>query len=154
MLDLFKIASRVAILFGGPQYKYFKDIEVGVDRHTTANFPHFIFKGTYVDDQGNEEHKKFYVIFDFHKDTIIGVDDIEGNARTKHGGRLGKLQDFLNQVDDDHQIWQEMTDIIHKSDIFQVISKAFSDPTPEQKQAFDTSGDNTVVDQLLPKQTF
>lgn len=49
-MNLFKIASRVAILFGGPQYKYFKDIVIEIDKNSLIGDPRFHLTGKWLGD--------------------------------------------------------------------------------------------------------
>lgn len=138
-MDLPKIASRVAILFGGPpssqqpgtQYEYLTRTDsVELDPNSWYDTPTYIFKGQFTE---NGQTKDVEIVVVYQRDVPYGVKRVTGIDP----GRLALPDSDPNSLGVLHPIWAEFADIVTDSDVYADMDEVYNGPTPAQQQMMD-----------------
>lgn len=153
-MNLPKIASRVAILFGGPQYKYFKDIVIEIDKNSLIGDPRLRITGKWLGDPHPYDPMEHHfteidaeISFD-RGDLVEGeivVTDVPSGTMEWELPRHKVSEIIAADVADN-----ELLEIITSSEAYKELEKLYqSDPTPGQQDLLDNYPDATVEDYLL-----
>jgi len=132
-MDLQRIASRVAILFGQPS-KYFKEYTVTVDPNSLISEPGFFLDGKYSEAWAKGEHIADVQIT-FPDNSLQGAPDIV-DVPTGY------------EWDKKSPVTKELEDLVQKSEAYKDLLEAIKNPNPGQ-QGLLSSGKEIQVGEYL-----